>query len=124
METSQLLKSFALMAEKTGESVCSGSRVVDNQSPVLLSSDGTLNITSSLDAALAPGTGVQNEVKFPDADNLVPNSVTYQVSDSRSQLTTQKLYGGAITMQIPGSFQDVSTIREVRQIVDGTSGSV
>ena len=113
------------MAEKAGESVCSGSRVVDNQSPVLLSSDGSLSLTSSLDAgALVPGTGVQNETKYPDADNLVPNSITHQVSDSRSQLTTQKLYGGAITMQIPGSFQDVSTIREVRQFVQGTSSSV
>ena len=113
------------MAEKAGESVCSGSRVVDNQSPVLLSSDGSLSLTSSLDAgALVPGTGVQNETKYPDADNLVPNSITHQVSDSRSQLTTQKLYGGAITMQIPGSFQDVSTIREVRQLVQGTSSSV
>ena len=102
------------MAEETEASVCSGSKAVDNQSPVLLSSDRSLSVASSLDAALVPGTGVQNEMKHPDADNLMQNSVTYQVSDSRSQLTTQKLYGGAITMQIPGSFQDVSTIREVR----------
>lgn len=111
------------MAEKAA-SICSDSKVVDNQSPVLLSSDRSLSLTSSLDPALLPGTGVQNEMKHPDADNLLQSSITYQVSVSRSQLTTQKLYGGAITMQIPGSFQDVSTIREVRQFVQGTSSSL
>ena len=39
-----------------------------------------------------------------------------QASDSRKELTTQGLYGGAITIRIPASFQDVSTIREVKYL--------
>jgi hypothetical protein len=70
---------------------------------------------------LSHATDKKNDAKHSEADNLMsslisPNADSCRASDSRRELTTQGLYGGAISIQIPASFQDVSTIREVRYV--------
>ena len=70
---------------------------------------------------LSPVTDKKNDAKHSESNDpmsslIPPTADSCRASHSRRELTTQGLYGGAITIQIPASFQDVSTIREVRHV--------
>jgi hypothetical protein len=99
-----------------------GGRRVDNHGPILLSPGGTFNMPP--DAGLSLNTTVsptKKNAKSADSDSplskQVPSPDCNQTSDLNYQLIKRDLFGGAISIQIPGSFQDVSTMREVRMIL-------
>lgn len=58
-----------------------------------------------------------NKIRFdndsPQSKLLNQNSDSNPASDLNHQLIKRDLFGGAISIEIPGSFQDVSEMREV-----------
>lgn len=93
-----------------------GGRRVDNLGPILLSPGGTFNMPA--DTGFNMGFSEPADKSSADDDvsqtnNSSANTESNPASDSNYQLIKRDLFGGAISMQIPGSFQDVSTMREV-----------
>ena len=96
-----------------------GGRRVDNHGPILLSPGGTFNMPP--DAGLSLNTTVsptKKNAKSSDSDSPLSKQVSSpdsnQSPDLNYQLIKRDLFGGAMSIQIPGSFQDVSTMRDVR----------
>lgn len=108
------------MASDDARSSSGGGRRVDNHGPILLSPGGTFNMPP--DAGLNLNTAVspaKRNAKSSDSDSplskQIPSPDSSQTSDVNNQLIKRDLFGGAISIQMPGSFQDVSTMRDVRQ---------
>jgi hypothetical protein len=96
-----------------------GGRRVDNLGPILLSPGGTFNMPADSGFSLnvsEPAVKSSIDCDSPQSKLLNQNSESNPASDSNYQLVKRDLFGGAISMQIPGSFQDVSEMREVRKI--------
>ena len=93
-----------------------GGRRVDNLGPILLSPGGTFNMPADSGFSVNDSESAENsdaEGDSPQSKLLNQNSDGNPASDSNNQLIKRDLFGGAISMQIPGSFQDVSEMREV-----------
>jgi hypothetical protein len=97
-----------------------GGRRVDNLGPILLSPGGTFNMPadSSFSSNVSePAVKTSVDRNSPQSKLFNQNSESNPTSDSNHQLIKRDLFGGAISMQIPGSFQDVSEMREVRKMI-------
>ena len=108
----------------------SAGRRVDNMGPILMSPGGTFNIPQNKNV---PGGFTRNvpptskatkspspvKPKEPPSPKEIspkepPSGKEPSEENENNRLVPRELYGGSLSIQIPGSFQDVSTIREVR----------
>lgn len=83
-------------------------RRVDNTGPILMSPGGTFNISSLVNGLNDSSPHATSKSPSPDTrpvEGAAPNA--------NNQLLLRELYGGAMSIKIPGSFRDVSAIREV-----------
>ena len=85
-------------------------RRVDNTGPILMSPGGTFNISSLVNGLNNNSPHVASKSPSPDA-----RPTEGIASNANNQLLLRELFGGAMSIKVPGSFQDVSAIREVTE---------
>lgn len=108
-----------LKVEKEDGVMSGGRRVIDNHGPILMSPGGSFNIPKKEDSF---GFGCSPATPPPEKSNGSSSSAvdvkTSELKKKRKESSDHKsirqLFGGALSMQVPSSFQDVSIIREVR----------
>jgi hypothetical protein len=88
-----------------------GGRKVDNNGPILMSPGGSFNIPKKEEAfgcGLSPATSPKGRSPTLSSSSSETQTKLKVISES-----VRQLFGGALSMQVPASFQDVSSIREV-----------
>ena len=101
-----------LAAEKVKIGSTNSGRRVDNTGPILMSPGGTFNISSLNNGPTR--NSLHSPSRHPSPNAKPPQEIAAnQESNLNNQLILRELFGGAMSIKIPGSFQDVSTIREV-----------
>ena len=98
----------------------SSGRRVDNMGPILMSPGGTFkvppqNIFNPANAATAtpPSRSPSKVSRSVDLEGGVAALERLLEIPDPNELVLRELFGGALSMQIPRSFEDVSIIREV-----------
>jgi hypothetical protein len=98
-------------ADKVDDVSLGGGRKVDNDGPILMSPGGSFNIPKKEEAfgcGLSPASSTKGR-----SPNLSSSSSETQTKIKGISESVRQLFGGALSMQVPASFQDVSSIREV-----------
>lgn len=110
-------------------------RAVVSQGPLLMSPGGTFELFSSVSSSsgelMSPGfstsaspTPIQSFVESPqEAKDMSNDTITIasksgdrsyiSCDDTVMTFTSRELFGGAITVKLPDSFEDVSAVRQV-----------
>jgi hypothetical protein len=98
------------------DDVSTGGRRVDNHGPILMSPGGSFNIPKKEEAfgcGLSPATSPKGNSPASSSSGKFSDSSETKTKVKDISESVRQLFGGALSMQVPASFQDVSNIREV-----------
>jgi hypothetical protein len=98
------------------DDVSTGGRRVDNHGPILMSPGGSFNIPKKKEAfgcGLSPATSPNGKTPTSSSSGKYSDSSETKTKVKDISESVRQLFGGALSMQVPASFQDVSNIREV-----------